>query len=180
LLDISISRNFPCQKLIAMLKQNAIFIMVTAFLLNAGVSFCQTEDDQFKVKFTILEKKVRKDEHNENELKCVVTINAPMSLQYNFGERLHYSYKEYHDEPCYVEAMDRKGKDYYIKPTRDIDWIYDPIATPTENIGTITDTISTTVYKLAPGKYKLRWAFKTRLRTTTYYSNWEDYEVLPR
>lgn len=162
-----------------MLKQNAFFIMVATFLLNAGVSFCQTEDDQFKVKFTILEKKVRKDEHNENELKCVVTINAPMSLQYNFGERLHYSYKEYHDEPCYVEAKDNAEKDYVIKPTCNIDWIYDPIA-PKENLNTITDTMGTTCYKLAPGKYKLRWAFKPRMGSTTYYSNWEDYEVLPR
>lgn len=163
-----------------MLKQNIFFILTAAFLLISYVSFCQTDDNQFKVTFTILERKVHKDERDENELKCVVTINAPISLQYNFGEHLHYSYKEYKDEPCYVEAKDRKGKDYYIKPTHDIDWIYDPIATPTENIGTITDTISTTVYKLAPGKYTLRWAFKTRLRTTTYYSNWEDYEVLPR
>lgn len=144
------------------------------------MAFCQSANKEFKVIFNILEKKVHKGKYDENLLKCVVTINAPLSLQYNFGERLRYTYKAYKSEPCYIEAKDNFGKDYYIKPTADITWIHDPIGTPKENLNTITDTISTTLYELVPGKYKLRWAFKPELSKTTYYSSWEDYEVLPK
>lgn len=116
------------------------------------------------------------------KLRFIVSITNLQEKPAYFGKHLKFSYKEYAEQPFYLDAVDSGGKPVNIFGGRDIDWIIAP-GPDKINTNQIVDTISTNIYKFGPGKYKVRWVYdpdfdKQKRKTIPSYSNWQDIEIV--